>query len=100
MLDVNRNLLIILLVTFAGGTYAVSADGLVSKGDSGTGGIVSGITVVMMLVMDFVLVGVHIWMVYIYGKLNREPRTVWYVIPVGIFVVAWSSMIAYLVLLY
>ncbi len=99
-LDTMRNLTLVIAASFIGCTFSIGADALLSRGDSGTKGIVSGIMVSLLIPMIFVAVCVHSWMVYQHGRLIRIHDPKWYLLPAGLLVVTLTPMIVYLILLY
>jgi len=100
LLDTNRNLLLGLSVVFAAGIFAVTADAFISKGDSGSRKIISGLVSALMLLVFPYLAVVHMCMVRRYSRMNRIGYPWWYSIPVILVLVSWASLIAYLSLLY
>ena len=101
ILHTNRNLLLILAVVFSACIFAVTADALVIREREGKAtGVMSGVVAGVMIVLVFTLACVHAWMVYRYSTLIGHSNDAWFLIPVGVVLVAWIPLITYLIILY
>jgi len=100
LLDANRNLLIILMAVFGASIFAVSSDSLLSKGKDETPGVVSGVTLCILLLLSFVSIGMQAWLVYAFGVSIGTQYPLWFLFPVFVFAVSAIPIITYMSLLY